>query len=406
MKNKYIYRTVLILFTFIFLLSSVYAQTPEKMSYQAVIRNNSNALVVNQMVGMRISILKGSVTGNAVYIETQTPTTNANGLVSIEIGSGTIVSGTFSSIDWSFGNYFIKTETDPSGGNVYTISGTSQLLSVPFALYAKSSGSSTPGPQGPVGPVGPAGPTGPPGSQGPQGPQGLQGPAGTNGINGTAIRNGITNPANTTGENGDFYINTATNTLFGPKTSGIWPANGVSLVGPQGPSGSSGYSHYIGEKFGGGVIFHLWKDSLGVEHGLVVAINNQSASSVWSNINSALIGTNAQSSWDGLSNCNAIIGQPGHTNSAAQLCLNLVSGNQNDWYLPSIDELSLLWQNRFNVNKSLSTIAGATIIENLYFFWSSTEGDGNLAWNFSFYSGTANYNNKFNTYFVRAIRAF
>lgn len=403
MKNKYIFKTVLILFTFVFLISYAYAQTPEKMSYQAVIRNNSNALVANQVVGMRISILKGSATGNAVYIETQTPTTNANGLASIEVGSGTIVSGTFSTIDWSNGSFFIKTETDPSGGNVYTISGTSQLLSVPFALYAKSSGSSTPGPQGAVGPVGPAGSQG---TVGPVGPSGPQGPAGTNGINGTAIRNGITNPANTTGENGDFYINTATNTLFGPKTSGIWPANGVSLVGPQGPSGSSGYSHYIGEKFGGGVIFHLWKDSTGVEHGLVVAINNQSTSYVWSNINSALIGTNAQSGWDGLSNSNAIIGQPGHTNSAAQLCLDLVSGNQNDWYLPSIDELSLLWQNRFNVNKSLSTIAGATIIENLYFFWSSTEGDGNLAWNFSFYSGTANYNNKFNTYFVRAIRTF
>jgi hypothetical protein len=368
--------------------ATVWAQAPEKMSYQAVIRNNSNALVSNQVIGMRISILKGSATGNAVYIETQTPTTNANGLASLEIGSGSVVSGTFSSIDWSNGTFFIKTETDPLGSNNYTITGTSQLLSVPFALYANSSGSSAIGPQGP------------------QGPQGLQGPAGTSGINGTAILNGITNPTNTTGGNGDFYINTATNTLFGPKTSGTWSATGVSLVGPQGPSGNSGFSHYIGEKYGGGVIFHLWQDSLGQEHGLIVAINNQSTSHVWSNINSALIGTNAQSGWDGLSNSNAIVGQAGHINSAAKLCLDLVSGNQNDWYLPSIDELVLLWQNRFNVNKSLSTITGATIIENLYFFWSSSEGDGNLAWNFSFYSGTANYNNKFNTYFVRAIRAF
>ena len=115
---------------------SSFAQSPEKMSYQAVIRNAANALVTNQQVGMQISILQGST---AVYEETQTPTSNTNGLVTLEIGTGTIVSGTFSSIDWSADTYFIKIETDPAGGTNYTITGTSQLLSVPFALYAKTS---------------------------------------------------------------------------------------------------------------------------------------------------------------------------------------------------------------------------------------------------------------------------
>ncbi|MEI7979974.1 MAG: hypothetical protein WCI53_14085, partial [Bacteroidota bacterium] len=82
----------------------------------------------------------GSANGTAVYVETQTPTTNANGLASIEIGSGTLVSGNFATINWANGPYFIKTETDPSGGTNYTITGTSQLLSVPFALYAEKSG--------------------------------------------------------------------------------------------------------------------------------------------------------------------------------------------------------------------------------------------------------------------------
>jgi uncharacterized protein (TIGR02145 family) len=118
--------------------SSLWAQSPEKMSYQAVIRNTSNQLVTGQSVGMQISILQGSAGGTAVYIERLFPTTNANGLVSLEIGTGTVVSGDFTTIDWSNGTYFIKTETDPTGGTTYTITGTSQLLSVPYALHAKT----------------------------------------------------------------------------------------------------------------------------------------------------------------------------------------------------------------------------------------------------------------------------
>jgi len=117
------------------------AQAPEKMSYQAVIRNSSNSLITSTTVGMQISILQGSSTGTAVYIETQTPTSNTNGLVTIEIGAGTVVSGSFATIDWTNGQYFIKTQTDPTGGTSYTITGTSQLLSVPYALHAKTADS-------------------------------------------------------------------------------------------------------------------------------------------------------------------------------------------------------------------------------------------------------------------------
>ena len=120
-----------------------FAQTPEKMSYQAVVRDSGDALVTNQVVGMQISILQTTATGTAVYVETQMPTTNVNGLVTLEIGTGTIVSGDFTTIDWSADSYFIKTETDLTGGTSYTITGTSQLLSVPYALYAKTAGGST-----------------------------------------------------------------------------------------------------------------------------------------------------------------------------------------------------------------------------------------------------------------------
>ena len=117
------------------------AQSPEKINYQAVIRDASNDLVTGQPIGMQISILQGSANGEAVYVETQTPTTNAYGLVSFEIGTG-ITSDDFSVIDWANGPYFIKTETDPTGGSDYIITGTSQLLSVPYAKYADESGDS------------------------------------------------------------------------------------------------------------------------------------------------------------------------------------------------------------------------------------------------------------------------
>ena len=121
----------------------LFAQAPHKMSYQAVVRNSSFTLVTNTAIGMKVSILQGSATGTAVYVETQTPTTNANGLASIQIGGGTVVSGNMATINWGAGPYFVKTETDPTGSTNYTISSTTQLLSVPYAEYAGNSGSTT-----------------------------------------------------------------------------------------------------------------------------------------------------------------------------------------------------------------------------------------------------------------------
>ena len=141
-------------------LQSLQAQVPQKMSYQAVIWDASNDLVVNQNVGVKVSVLMGSPSGTPVYIETHSATTNDNGLVSLEVGAGSVVSGVFSTIDWSTGSFYMKTETDPTGGSNYSIIAISQLLSVPYALYAASSGSSIPGPQGPAGPQGPQGPAG------------------------------------------------------------------------------------------------------------------------------------------------------------------------------------------------------------------------------------------------------
>ena len=129
--------------------TSVFAQAPQKMSYQAVIRNNSGTLVTNQSVGMRVSISTDSTfaIGNINYREiyNPNPSTNANGLLTIEIGTGLPIIGTFAGINWSIGTYYIKTETDPTGGTSYTITGKSQLISVPYALYSGSSGATSNG---------------------------------------------------------------------------------------------------------------------------------------------------------------------------------------------------------------------------------------------------------------------
>lgn len=318
----------------ILITASMFAQSPEKMSYQAVVRDGSNALVTSTAVGMQISILQGSASGTAVYVETQTPTSNSNGLVSLEIGDGTVVSGDFSTIDWANGPYFIKTETDPAGGTSYSITGTSQLLSVPYALYAANSGSSMPGPQGPAGPQG--------------------------------------------------------------------------ATGPQGPAGAGGFTHYIGEVFGGGVIFHLWKDNSGAEHGLVVDLNDLSGASGWSNVDNTLIGLSAQSYWNGLGNSNSIVSQIGHTSSAAALCLNSTNGGQSDWYLPSIQELNMLWNNYFNVSMTFSQIPATTQMDPSG-YWSSSEYDINSAWGMAFDSGTTYANSTYNkntSKRVRAVRSF
>ena len=113
-------------------------QVPEKMSYQAVVRNAANQLVINQNVGVKFSILKSSATGAVVYAETQNSTTNSNGLFTTNIGSGTVISGSMASINWANDVYFIKSEIDLAGGSNYTITGTQQLLSVPYALNAKN----------------------------------------------------------------------------------------------------------------------------------------------------------------------------------------------------------------------------------------------------------------------------
>jgi hypothetical protein len=206
MKNRII--RIFTLLSLLFFIPTVYSQAPQKMSYQAVVRNASNALVANTAVGIKITIYYINQEPDmapfiTVYAESHVATTNQNGLFSIAVGTGTVLLGNFNNINWGTNEFYIRSQIDITGGTNYTLRGGQQLMSVPYALYANQSGG------------------------------------------GKVLLNGTTNPPTTLGTAGDFYINTTANTLFGPKTT-VWPTTGVSLVGPQGLTGSTGATGPIG----------------------------------------------------------------------------------------------------------------------------------------------------------------
>ena len=148
------------------------AQAPQGISHQAVIRDAGNELVTNADVSVRVSIIQGTPSGVILYVEQHEVVSNQNGLITYVIGTGDVQNGVFADIDWSDSPLFLRTEVDPAGGSNYTIIGTTQFLSVPYALYAETSGNPIPGPEGPEGPQGIPGSPGP---MGPEGPQGLTG---------------------------------------------------------------------------------------------------------------------------------------------------------------------------------------------------------------------------------------
>jgi hypothetical protein len=123
-----------------FVALGVFAQAPNYFNYQAVARNTSGALLSQQNVSFRISILQSSAAGTAVYVETHNTTTNDYGLANLKIGLGTVVSGSISAITWESNNYFLKVEMDPAGGSAFQLMGTTQLISVPYAMYANKAG--------------------------------------------------------------------------------------------------------------------------------------------------------------------------------------------------------------------------------------------------------------------------
>ena len=159
---------------------------------------------------------------------------------------------------------------------------------------------------------------------------------------------------------------------------------------------SGGFVHYLGEEFEGGVIYYLYKDNLGVERGLIV--NKEESTAVWQATPTA---TGADTTEDGALNTSQM------TSSAAATYVNgLTDGGFTDWYLPSTDELNLLFYNRYSAQKTLRVIAGADLLSSLSNYWSSTERDNNNAFTFYFFTGAVTSNSKVTTLTTRAIRSF
>jgi hypothetical protein len=313
--------------TFLMLITAfLWAQAPQGIPYQAVLRNADGTVMASSAVNLTFMIHDGAANGTVVYQESHSLTSNSQGLVSCVVGSGVVSQGNFANINWGGGAKFLQVMMGS------TDLGTQQMLSVPYALYAAQSG--TPGPQGPTGPQGPAG------------------------------------------------------------------------VG-------AGFTHWVGENFGGGVVFHVYKDALGEEHGLVCSLIDLSSSAPWS---FGLFGTdvpNCESLWNGASNSAAIITSGVEVGVAAQLCDVYESGVFSDWYLPAIEELRIMYNNRYILNISLSQIQGSAVIflngTSDTFYWSSTEQSSGSAVRFYyFFNGNVNFtvSSKNGNGYVRAVRAF
>jgi len=168
-------------------IASLHSQAPQGLNYQAVARDNAGAILQNRNISIRFTITDNNG-GPVLYQETQSTTTNQFGLLTLSVGRGTPVSGTFSAVDWAAVTPWLQVDMDPAGGAAYVNMGTSQLQSVPYSLFAAS------GNQGPAGLQGPTGATGATGETGATGLQGPTGATGATGLQGSTGATGATGP--------------------------------------------------------------------------------------------------------------------------------------------------------------------------------------------------------------------
>jgi hypothetical protein len=308
------------------------AQVPHSLSYQAVISNAEGEPVVGK-VGIKISIIQGSETGELVYSERHTPTTDGHGLVSLRIGEGEpVYKGKFDTINWSKGPYFSRVDIAPGGGFSYNLTTINQLMSVPYALHALSA---------------------------------------------DHVVNGFN-------EADPIFSASAAKNITAEDTL-RW--NALSQIN----------KHHIGDFYQGGIIFYI---EPGGKNGLIASLTDISEDVEWSG-NSNLTG--AASSYDGLANTSLIVSILGAGNYAAQNCSGYSIEGFDDWYLPSKDELNLLFKAKYIINKALTGNASAqALTKDTY--WTSTERNADEAYLIEF--GRTKIVAKTTPAGVRAIRAF
>jgi len=425
-------KRLLILLVALIAVNAAFSQSPNQFKYQAVLRDASGNIIASQAKAVVIDILQGSATGTSVFTETHNVTTTAQGIINLNIGS--VNTTGIAAINWATNTYFIKITV----GGIEM--GTSQLLSVPYSLNAKNaenlSGTITKSQISDFGTY-------------------LTSYTETDPIFGawnksTGISitksqitdfplnvSSFTNDANyltnfteldpifgawnkstgisiTKSQITDFPVN-ATITVDGfmsstdkTKLNGLTNADGsetevtagtnVTVTGAgttaspyviNATSGGSG-THYLGEEYLGGIIFYLYTDNTGTQKGLIVSKTESTA--LWQNTG---VLVNANKTSNGSYNMNLM------TDSPARTWVETLGAG---WYLPSIDELSLLWHNRFHVNNS--SASGLTLLTSTAYYWSSTEYHATIAFTFDFNYGHTNDSGKANSYSVRGVRAF
>jgi hypothetical protein len=326
--------------------SAILAQSGDKMSYQAILRNAGGQLLINQKVTLKVNIRIGQAGGTIVFSEQHQPTTNENGLISINIGGGNPILGSLGDISWNSGAFFIETQIDPKGGSQFEITTSSPLHAVPYAFHAKSADKLSV-------------------------PFEEKDPFFT-----ASVAAGITN---------------ADTLAWNNKQEMLQAGDGIEIENNVIQRKKDAF--YVGQDTLGGIVFYIYLDQKGQQKGLIVSKSETNAA--WQSLASS---TSANRSWDGPYNTARMTNSPART--------WLLNNFDDEWYLPSIDELSTLYHNRMHVNAALHQ-GGHTLLSHTAEYWSSTEANTANAHNFHFLYGSAYLaTNKTNAYLVRPIRAF
>jgi hypothetical protein len=402
--------TFLVFATFV---ANLWAQSPNQMSYQAIIRDADNHLVQDASVTMQISILEGSVSGTAAYIETHDATTNSNGLVTVQIGTGTTTQD-FSEIDWAAGTYFIKTETDPAGGTDYTNVSTSQLLSVPYALHARTADSIS-------GDFAAADITA-------SDIESLSNLTGINSGDQSISRTGL---IVTLTNGGNFKDSINTQTLTDVIAEGNLAGGQIKNVTDPTEAQDAATKAYVdalegrltaleariteleppsvGDYRSGGVVFYIFQSGdpgyiSGEDHGLICAITDQNnatwgCSGTVTGAAGTAIGSGIQNTTEIETNCTA-------DGTAADICANITLNNEDDWYLPSKDELNKMYENKTTIDNTAALNGGTAFDNTTEYYWSSSESSDTQAWVQVFGTGEQHQIPKGLNGKVRAVRTF
>lgn len=432
-------KKILTLLLLVVVAITVNAQTPpEAFNYSAVARDANSNPIANSTIGIQISIKIGSPTGNTVYQENHFVNTDDFGLFNLVVGGGSILSGTIADIDWSLDDYYLQVGMDSNGGTNFLNMGSTQLLSVPYALYAKSAG-------------------------------GIQITSISNDGDTLYLSDGQTFVSNSGGQNGNLVLPTVTTSVPTDITSNsatlggtISNANGnqiavrgVAYSTTSNPtifsdsivvgSGIGSFNinaldvpgldyHYeylltanttyylrafaitenntvaygnevsfttlsVGQTGpGGGLVFYDKGNNIGGWQYLEAAPSDQSTGIVWG-CNGTAIGGTDDAIGGGETNTNQIVSGCNEASFAAQLCNDLTVGGQTDWFLPSISALKLMQHNLY-----LNNVGNF----NTAYYWSSTEYSAGSAWRFDFFDTNAsNYPKDIsNGHYVRGVRAF